>query len=87
MPPEGYILHPLETITRTYLQNLQTQRRQANTTDELSYRDFLSTFLREAAKILPRNADFTAEPKKITYGRPDYEGTRGFIPVSHRAAL
>ncbi len=62
--------HALEAITRTYLQSLQTQRQQANITDNLSYRDFLSVFLRDAANLLDRNANLTGEPKKLPMDAP-----------------
>ena len=76
-------MHALEKTVQTYLQELQKQKRQANTTDELSYRDFLSAFLRDVASILGRNAVFTCEPKKITFGRPDYEVAKGLKVIGY----
>ncbi len=76
-------MHLLETISLTYLKNLQNQKRQANTTGELSYRDFLSTFFRDAASLLKRNANFTSEPKLKNFGRPDYEVSEGIKIVGY----
>ena len=62
---EDRSLHALEPIARTYLQSLRTQQSQVNTTDELSYRDFLSTFFREAAKILIEPLTSPPNPRRI----------------------
>ena len=76
-------MHPLQTLTTTYLTEIRNQRTQSNSTDELSYRDFFGKFLRGAADALGRTASFTGEPKKITFGRPDYEVTHGLKVIGY----
>ncbi len=76
-------MHPLHTLTTTYLTEIRNQRALSNSTDELSYRDFLGKFLRGAAEALGRTASFTGEAKKITFGRPDYEVTHGLKVVGY----
>lgn len=70
-------MHPLETTVAAYLKEIRDQRKLTNTSEELSYRFYLGKLLRESAKILNRNADFTDEAKKIIVGKPDYEVTQG----------
>ena len=43
-------MHPLEAAVTTYLKEIRDQRKLTNTTNELSYRDYLGKLLREAAK-------------------------------------
>ena len=76
-------MHLLHSLTTTYLTEIRNQRAQANSTDELSYRDFLGKFLRGAAEALGKTASFTGEAKKITFGRPDYEVTHGLKIVGY----
>ncbi len=76
-------MHPLQTLTTTYLSEIRSQRGQSNSTEELSYRDFLGKFLRGAAAALGRAAAFTGEAKKITFGRPDYEVTHGLKVIGY----
>ena len=76
-------MHLLHSLTVIYLTEIRHQRAQSNSTDELSYRDFLGKFLREAAKALGRTAAFTGEAKKITVGRPDYEVTHGLKVIGY----
>ena len=76
-------MHPLHSLTVTYLTEIRDQRAQFNSTDELSYRDFLGKFLRGTADALGRKAAFTGEAKKITFGRPDYEVTHGLKVVGY----
>jgi len=76
-------MHPLETAVTTYLKEIRDQRKLTNTTDELSYRDYLGKLLRETAKVLNRNADFTGEAKKLVVGKPDYEVTRGAAIIGY----
>ena len=76
-------MHPLHSLTITYLTEIRNQRALSNSTDELSYRDFLGKFLRGAAGMLGRTAAFTGEAKKITFGRPDYEVTHGLKVVGY----
>ena len=79
VPPVS-VLAPAVSV---YLADLRKQRALANTTDELSYRDFLGKFLRSANDALNRAAEFTGEAKKITFGRPDYEVTNGIRVVGY----
>ena len=67
----------LPGLCATYLNGLRAQRAQANTTGELSYREFLGAFLRDAAQALKAAAHFTHEGKQIAVGRPDYTVTQG----------
>ncbi len=67
----------LSHLCATYRTGLRTQRAQANSTGELSYREFLGTFLRDAAQALHKAAHFTHEGKQIAAGRPDYTVTQG----------
>ncbi len=76
-------MHLLHSLTTTYLTEIRNQRAQVNSTDELSYRDFLGKFLRGAAEALGKTASFTGEAKKITFGRPDYEVTHGLKVVGY----
>lgn len=76
-------MHILHSLTLTYLTEIRNQRTLSNSTDELSYRDFLGKFLRGAADALGRKASFTGEAKKITFGRPDYEVTHGLKVVGY----
>ena len=57
-------MHLLHSLTVTYLTEIRSQRAQSNSTDELSYRDFLGNFLRGAADALGKTASFTGEAKK-----------------------
>ena len=76
-------MHLLQTLTTTYLTELRNQRLQNNSTNELSYRDFLGKFLRGAADALGKAATFTGEAKKISFGRPDYEVTHGLQVIGY----
>ncbi len=76
-------MHTLQSLTTTYLTEIRNQRAQSNSTDELSYRDYLGRFLRKAAEALGRSASFTGEAKKITFGRPDYEVTHGLKVIGY----
>ena len=76
-------MHLLHSLTVTYLTELRNQRAQSNSTDELSYRDFLGKFLRGTADALARKASFTGEAKKITFGRPDYEVMYGLKVIGY----
>ena len=76
-------MHALEIIVKTYLTGLQIQRRLQNNTDELSFRDYLSTFLRDAARALQKNASFTPEPRLLSFGRPDYEVTHSHKVIGY----
>ena len=76
-------MHLLHSLAAAYLNEIRNQRALSNSTDELSYRDFLGKFLRGAAEALGRKASFTGEAKKITFGRPDYEVTHGLQVVGY----
>ena len=76
-------MHTFHTLTVAYLTEISRQRAQSNSTEELSYRDFLGKFLRGAAEALGKTASFTGEAKKITFGRPDYEVTHGLQVVGY----
>jgi len=76
-------MHPLEKLTLSYLSEIRDQRAKINSTDELSYRDYLGKFLRGMAQVLGKHADFTGEAKKITFGRPDYEVTNGLTVIGY----
>jgi len=76
-------MHILQSLAITYLTEIRNQRAQSNSTNELSYRDFLGKFLRGAAEALGRTAAFTGEAKKITFGRPDYEVTHGLKVIGY----
>lgn len=76
-------MHPLKTITETYLSEIQKQRAKTNSTQELSYRDYLGKFLRAATEALGRTADFTGEAKKSSLVRPDYTVTHGLKEIGH----
>lgn len=76
-------MHLLHSLTITYLTEIRNQRAQSNSTEELSYRDFLGKFLRGAAEAMGKSAAFTGEAKKITFGRPDYEVTHGLKVIGN----
>jgi predicted type IV restriction endonuclease len=76
-------MHLLHSLTVTYLREIQQQRSQTHSTEELSYRDFLGKFLRSLAPALGKPAEFTGEGKKITWGRPDYTVTEGLRVIGY----
>lgn len=76
-------MHPLKAIAETYLSEIQKQRAKTNSTQELSYRDYLGKFLRAATQALGRTADFTGEAKRSSLGRPDYTVTHGLKEIGH----
>ena len=73
----------LKSLCETYLRELRDQRAQSNSTDELSYRDYLGKFLRGVRDALGKPADFTGEAKMNTFGRPDYEVTSGLRVIGY----
>ena len=75
--------HLLEPHALTYLNAIRKQSALANTTGELSYRDFLGAFLRDANDALGKTAHFTGEAKLNTFGRPDYEVTNGLRVIGY----
>ena len=76
-------MHPLHAITLTYLGEIQKQRAQTHSTEELSYRDYLGKFLRGIVPALGKPAAFTGEGRKITWGRPDYTVTDGLRVIGY----
>ncbi|MCX6380772.1 MAG: N-6 DNA methylase, partial [Armatimonadetes bacterium] len=76
-------VHPLETLATTYLTEIRQQRALSNSTEEMSYRDYLGKFLRGVAQVLGKPTQFTGEAKKITFGRPDYEVTDGIRVIGY----
>lgn len=85
------VAQTLENLCKTYLTQFRDQKKVANSTGELSYREGLGQFLRESAAVLGKNVDFIHEAKQLAVGRPDYEvkdGLRviGYVEAEHVGA-
>ena len=73
----------LASVVKEYLEALRRQSRLSNNTDELSFRDHLGKFLREAKEALGKQGEFTGEARLGVHGRPDYTVTHGLRVVGY----